>query len=158
MLPAFEGHPVAFENPVTFKIRAALPAGGAWDVPIEVNVAGADTATFYMEYIRGIAHGAVDMQMFSSPYQVDRVLPLQTWYCQAIKADGVLAAENDVHSRIQREYVTYASTAPGGAETFMYGPVAITGIERMYIRCREAGQNLGLPGTCEIVAILQKGG
>lgn len=157
MLPSYEGHPVSWINPVEFRARVALLAGGAWDpAPIEVNVAGAGKVTFYVEYLRGIAHGAVDFQAFSSPYQLDQVLPAETWFCQSLKTDGTSAFELDTHSHIQREYVRYGSTAAGGTETFMYGPVDITGVERMYIRCRESGQNLALPGICEIVAILQE--
>ena len=156
MLPELEGHPLS-ENPVVFRIRAALPAGGAWDpAPLEINVAGAGKITFYIEYLRGIAHGAVDFQAFYTPFQVDRVLPLQTWYSQSMKSDGTSALELDTHSHIQREYVRYGSTAPGGAETFMFGPVDVNGVERMRIFCRESGQDLTAPGTCEIIAILQE--
>lgn len=157
MLPAYEGHPVPWQNPVEFRARAVLPAAGAWDpAPIEVNVAGAGKITFYVEYLRGIAHGAVDFWAFYTPYQVDRVLPLQTWYSQSLKTDGASALEVDTHSHIQREYVRYGSTGPAATETFMFGPIDITGVERMYIQCRESGQDPANPGTCEIVAILQE--
>lgn len=157
VLPQYEGYPVPWENPVEFRARAVLPAAGAWDpAPTIINVAGAGKITFYVEYLRGIAHGAVDFQAFSTPFQNNRVLPLQTWYSQSMKTDGVSALEFDTHSHIQREYVRYGSTAPGGAETFVFGPIDITGVERMYIQCRESGLDLANPGTCEVVAILQE--
>jgi hypothetical protein len=144
-------HPV-IDNPVTIRAAAALPALGGWDAtPTEVACAGFNWAMFYFTYTQGAAGGAMDFQMHISPYAAD-LAGVEDWFHQTIYGAGAVAAGADTTSNVQRELVTYGSTA-AGAETFVYGPVRLDGtIERLRVRCRESGVP-GTAGTCHIVAV-----
>lgn len=144
-------HPVT-ANPVTVRAAAALPLAGAWDAaPTEVACAGFSWVTFYLTYTRGAAGGAVDFQIHTSPYAAD-LAGVEDWFYQSIYSPGAVAAGADTTSNVQRELVTYGSTA-AGAETFVYGPVILDGtVERLRVRCRESGVP-GTVGACHVVAV-----
>jgi hypothetical protein len=64
-------YPLASANP-TVRADAALPAAGAWDAdPVEFNVWGYSTVTFYITYTRGAVGGEVDWIIESSPRSAD---------------------------------------------------------------------------------------
>ena len=112
MLPSDYGYPT-IENPATIRAAAALPAAGAWEAaPTELASAGYLWATFYITYTRGAAGGAVDTQLQFSPYAAD-LAGVEDWFTQSLYDAGVLAAGTDVTSNIQRELITYTSTAAG---------------------------------------------
>ena len=140
-------------NPITVRASAVLLGASAWDVaPTEFSVAGVSDITLYVTYTRAGAGGAVDMQVQASPYSVD-VGGVQSWFAQSLFAAAALAAGADSQSRVQREYVTYTSTA-AGAETFVYGPIDVESVERLRVACREpAGGAPATPGTVHIVAV-----
>lgn len=151
MLPNSRAHPV-IEQPVTFRTWAVLPAAGAWDLaPTIFAVAGYRTVLFFITYQRGDAGGGFDFKIEASPYSADKAA--RNWFQTSLYSAGTLAAGSDVESEIQREFISYLSTA-AGAEGFLFGPVDL-GIasERMRVFCRESGV-VGTPGSVEIVALL----
>lgn len=150
------GYPVAWVNPVNLRASAPLPAAGAWDAtPTEQNVAGASAMTLYFTYTRGAAGGAFDWQLWVSPYSVAALAPAgaEEWTAESIYAPGVVAGGADVQARAQREYQTYQATG-AAVEAFVFGPIALDGVERIRVRARESGV-VGTPGTLQIAAELQ---
>jgi hypothetical protein len=138
-------------NPITVRASAALPAAGAWDAaPTEIAVPGLDAIVLYVTYTRGAAGGAFDYQVQVSPYATAQGV-VQNWFTQSLYAAAALAAGADAQSRLQREYVTYASTG-AGAEAFVYGPIELEAVERIRMVCRESGV-VGTPGTVHVVAV-----
>jgi len=139
-------------NPITVRAAAALPAAGNWDAaPVELAVIGFRWVLLFFAYTRGAAGGAFDFQMQMSPYPAD-VGGVESWFMQSIYAAGAVAAGVDTQGRIQREYITYASTA-AGAEDFVYGPFEINSVvERFRLRARESGV-VGTPGTLHVVGV-----
>ena len=146
-------HPVAWENPVTMRASAALPAAGAWDAaPTEQNVAGAGSIMLSFTYTRGAAGGAFDWQLESSIYSVAANVPAGAgeWGDESIHAMGAVVAGADTQSLVQDEYQTFTSQG-AAAETFVYGPILLNHtIERIRIPCRESGV-VGNPGTLACV-------
>ena len=123
-IPIFYTHPVAWENPVTMRASAALPAAGAWDAaPTEQNVAGAGSIMLSFTYTRGAAGGAFDFQIQSSIYSIAANVPAGAgeWATESLNAPGAVFINQDADSDVQREYTTYGATA-AGAETFTFGP------------------------------------
>jgi hypothetical protein len=149
---ALERSQPVIDNPVTVRAAAALPLAGAWDAaPTEVACAGFNWAMFYFTYTQGAAGGAVDFQIHTSPYAAD-LAGVEDWFYQTIYGAGAVAAGVDTTSNVQREVITYGSTA-AGAETFVYGPVVLNGtVERLRVRCRESGVP-GTVGACHVVAV-----
>ena len=146
-------YPLAWENPVTMRASAALPAAGAWDAaPTEQNVAGAGSVLLQFTYTRGAAGGAFDFQIQSSIYSIAANVPAGAgeWANESLYAPGAVVSGADSQSLIQSEYATYGSTA-AGAETFEYGPIELDHVvERLRIRARESGVT-GIPGTLAVV-------
>ena len=132
--------------------RAAAVLAGAFDAaPIEMACAGALSVTLYITYTRGGAAGAVDVQLQTSPYSVDRV-GVEDWFTQDLYAAAAVVPGADTVSDIQREQITYTATAVG-AENYVLDPIDLGGtVERLRVRCLESG-NVGAPGTCHIVAM-----
>lgn len=143
-------------NPVQVKATAAgltdtLPAIGAWDTPTEIACAGFDWVTLYFTYTRGAAGGAMDDQIQVSPYSAN-VAGVEDWFSQSAYAVGAVVAGADTTSGIQREVVTYGSTA-AAAETWSFGPIRLDGtVERIRVFTRESGVT-ATPGDCHIVGI-----
>lgn len=142
-------YPVAWQNPVTMRASAALPAAGAWDAaPTEQNVAGAGSILLTFTYTRGAAGGAFDWQVQASPYSVAANVPAGAgeWGDESLYAAGAVAAGADTQSLVQAEYQTFTSQG-AAAETFVYGPIEFDHVvERIRIPCRESGV-VGDPGT-----------
>ena len=133
------------------RASAALPAAGAWDAtPTTIITAGADRLTLFLNYTRGAAGGAVDIQILASPYSIAGLVPAggAQWVTMTLYESGGVVAGADSQSLIQREYLTYTSQA-AAAEAFTYGPLDISGIERIQVRARESGV-VGTPGTLQI--------
>ena len=114
-------------NPVTMKAAATLEAAGAWDTPTEVACAGFDWVMLYFTYTRGAAGGAMDFYMDVSPYSAN-VAGVEDWFNQSAYAVGAVVAGADTTSAVQREIVTYGSTA-GAAEMWAFGPVRLDGVD-----------------------------
>lgn len=140
-------------NPFTFRASAALPAAGAWDAtPLEIACPSNAYVELYFSYTRGAAGGAFDFQMQVSPYSVNPAV-VQSWFSQTEFSAAVLAAGVDSQSRLQREYVTYASQG-AAIENPSFGPIELGAtVERIRIPCRESGV-VGTPGTLHIVGIV----
>lgn len=140
------------DNPVTVRAAAALAPLGAWDAaPTEVACAGFDWVMLYFTYTRGAAGGAMDFRMEVSPYSAD-IAGVEDWFNQSAYAVGAVVAGADTTSAVQREIVTYGSTA-GVAEMFAFGPIRLDGtIERIRIYCRESGIT-ATPGACHIIGV-----
>lgn len=142
-------------NPITFRASAALPAAGAWDAaPLEIAVPSKSRMTLYVSYTRGAAGGAMDFQVVVSPYAAN-LAGVEDWFMQTEYSAAVLAAGVDSGSRLQREYVTYASQA-AAIENFVYGPIDLgAGVERVYVRARESATGIvATPGTAHIVGLV----
>ena len=149
----FSPHPVAWQNPVTMRASAALPAAGAWDAaPTEQNVAGAGSILISFTYTRGAANGAFDWQLESSIYSVAANVPAGAgeWGDESVLAVGAVAAGADTQSLVQDGYQTFTSSG-AAAETFVFGPIELDHVvERIRIPCRESGV-VGTPGTLACV-------
>ena len=146
-------HPVAWQNPVTMRASAALPAAGAWDAtPTEQNVAGGGSVLLHFTYTRGAAGSAFDWQAQVSPYSIAANVPAGggEWGDESIHAAGAVVAGVDAQSLVQAEYQTFTSQG-AAAETFTYGPIEFDHtVERIRIPCRESGVT-GTPGTLVVV-------
>lgn len=140
-------------NPLTFRAAAALPAAGAWDAtPLIVACPQYSRLVLYLSYTRGAAGGAFDFQVQVSPYSANAAV-VQSWFNQTEFSPAVLAAGADSQSRLQQEYVTYASQG-AAIENPVYGPIELgAGVERVMVRARESGV-VGTPGTLHIVGIV----
>jgi hypothetical protein len=149
------GGMVVIENPATIRASAILPAVGAWDpTPIIFPMAGFGVATLFFAYTRGGAGGAFDWYLEGTPYAIDVIAPLATWFQSSLYAPAILAAGVDSQSRIQREYFTYQAVG-GAIETFAYGALRLLGtVERLRLFARESG-NVGAPGTLQVMALLE---
>ena len=152
-IPIFSAHPVGWQNPVTMRASAALPAAGAWDAaPTEQSVAGAGSVLLTFTYTRGAAGGAFDWQVQASPYAVAANVPAGAgeWGDESLHAAGAVVAGADTQSLVQAEYQTFTSQG-AVAETFVYGPIEFDHtVERLRIPCRESGV-VGNPGTLVVV-------
>ena len=139
-------------NPITFRASAVLLGGNAWDVtPLVVACPAHSKLTLFLSYTRGAAGGAFDFQILVSPYSAD-VVGVQSWFMQSEFTPAVLAAGVDSQSRLQREYVTYASQA-AAIENVVYGPVDLgANIERVQVRARESSQVA--VGTLHVVGVI----
>jgi hypothetical protein len=140
-------------NPFVFRASAALAGAGAWDAtPLVIACPQHSRVTFYMSYTRGAAGGAVDFQLLVSPYSAT-VAGVENWFIQTEFSPAVLAAGVDSQSRLQQEYVTYASKA-AAIENVVYGPVDIgANVERIELRARESGV-VGTPGTFHVMGVV----
>lgn len=152
-IPIMSPHPVGWQNPVTMRASAALPAAGAWDAaPTEQSVAGAGSVLLSFTYTQGAAGGAFDWQVQASPYSIAANVPAGAgeWGDESLYAAGALVGGADSQSLVQAEYQTFDPTG-AAAETFVYGPIALNHtVERIRIPCRESGQT-GSPGTLAVV-------
>jgi len=134
------------------RAAAILLPAGAWDAaPTEVVCGSALSVTFYITYTRGGVGGAIDTQVQTSPYSVDRAV-VEDWFSEDIFSAGAVAAGVDTASRIQRNTLTYQAVG-AAAEMYVLDPIVLGGtVERIRIPCRESG-NVGAPGTAHIVAM-----
>lgn len=140
-------HPVSttYLDKQTVKVSAALPAAGAYDVPLELFCPGFDVVTLFVKYTRAGAGGSV------------RLLPefmltgSTAWYRKSLYGPPVVVAGADAAGLVQSETLLYTSTA-AGAESFVFGPLELDGtIEKMRVSCAEVGA-VATPGTVEIIA------
>lgn len=142
-------------NPFTFRASAALPAAGAWDTtPLIIACPQYARLVLYLSYTRGAAGGAFDFQIQVSPYSAN-VAGVQSWFNQSEYSPAILAAGVDSGSRIQQEYIIYASQG-AAIENVVYGPVELgAGVERIMVRARESATGIvATPGTLHVVGIV----
>lgn len=143
------GHPIGatYLDMQVARASAALAGAGAWDAtPTVLNCNAFEYATFFVYYTRAAAGGGPNLRLLLYPDAVTYGAAQGSLY-----APGVLAAGADVTGAIQREDVTYISTA-AGIQGFVYGPVLLGRcIERLSVSAREIGA-IGSPGTLLIVA------
>lgn len=135
----------------TVRADAELPAAPTWDTDplLEIFCMGYGTMTLYITYLRAAVGGAVDVQVQMTPYTADEE-DVEDWFTQSLYAPGAVALGVDSASLLQREYITYTSTA-AGAENFVLDPIELGGtVTRIRVRCRESGVP-GTPGDCHIV-------
>lgn len=154
--PVGNPHPRGWVNPVEMRGSAALPAAGAWDgTPTEVACAMAKAITLTFTYTRGAVNGAFDWQLETSLYSGATVVPAgaNEWGDESLQASGAVVAGTETASRVQTERQTYQEQGTGTAESFVYGPIALDGIERIRIPVREVGV-VGTPGILEISAVI----
>jgi len=133
------------------RVSAILLPAGAWDVmPLEIVTAGAERGELHFTYTEGAQAGGFDFQIHISGYSLDALISTGAaiWDTQALYAAGVLAAGVDTTSATQRELITYTVTG-AGAESFVYGPFAMSNVERMRVRARESG-DVANPGVLQI--------
>ena len=135
------------EQVQTARAAAALSAAGAYDAtPLELPCPGFKFVTLFLSYTRAGAGGAVTFRTEANPDAAGG-----TWFRGGLYDPGAVALGADTTSNLQREGITYGSTA-AGAETFIYGPLEIQGgVERLRFPCAESG-NLANPGTVSIEA------
>ena len=158
IIPVGNPHPVGWQNPVTMRASAALPAAGAWDAaPTEQNVAGGGSIMLSFTYTRGAAGGAFDWQIQASLYSIAANVPAGAgeWGDESLYAPGAVVAGADSQSLVQAEYQTFTSQG-AAAETFEFGPIELDHtIERIRIPCRESADGVvGTPGTLACVATI----
>lgn len=154
--PVGNPHPRGWVNPVVLRATAVLPAAGAWDAaPIEGACAMAQSITLTFTYTRGAVNGAFDWQLQTSEYGNVTVVPAgaNEWNAESLQASGAVAAGVETMSRVQTEYQTYQEQSTGAAESFVYGPITLDGVERLRVRARESGV-AGTPGTLQISAVI----
>lgn len=128
------------------RASSLLPAGGAFDTtPTEMQCPGFTQVTLFVEYTRGGAGGDVQFKVELSPVYTGDV-----WHQVGQYAAAAVASGSDVVSNVQRQEVEYGSTG-AAIEKFAFGPIDITGAERMRVNCQESGA-VGTPGTCKVTA------
>lgn len=132
--------PALIPNNVRIRAAAALPPAGADWTSAWIPCRNFLWATFYIQYQRGGAAGAVT---FHLEFRIARYAGA---YPMSAYAVGVVAAGADTASIIQREVVTYTAVG-AGAEAVIWGPIAMrAGVEDLRMVANETG-NAGSPGT-----------
>ena len=155
MLDLLRTHPLGWANPTIAKVAAALEAAGAWDVPVVCNSAGAQHLTLNFSYTQAAAGGGFEWYLDTSLYSVAANVPAgaQQWAQESLYASGAVVPGVDTMSTVQREIQSYTSTG-AGAESFVFGPIALHGtIERYRVFTRESG-NVANPGILQVTAEL----
>ena len=125
------------------RIRATAILTDVWFIDAWTSCSGFHWMTFYFTYERGDAGGAVEFYLWFRPGEITPGAGLALGYPMSAYAVGPIVAGANTASLVQRERVTYTSTA-GGAEGFTWGPIAIRGtVEHFCVAMRETG----VPGT-----------
>ena len=135
---------------VRVRLTAALEDAGAWATSDWISCSSFYWLTCYFEYEQGAADGAVEWYLEFRPGPITPGATLGA-YPMSAYAVGPVVAGADTASLVQRERVTYTSTA-AGAEGFAWGPVAIQGtVEDFRLWSRETGV-VGTPGDfgCDV--------
>jgi len=144
-MPADRNIPELVEPIQRVRAVAALPAAGAWETGAWFACGGFHWLTLYIHYQRDAAGGAVDFYLLFRPGPVTPGAALGSFQMSAY-AVGPIVAGADTVSLLQREAVTYTSTA-AAAEGPIFGPIAIHGTaEHFALACRESGMP-GAPGN-----------
>ena len=141
-------HPISttYLDVQTAKVSAVLPAGGAWDVPLELACPGFSTMILFMKYTRNGPGGSFNLKV-----EVSRASTGAVWHQIALYEKlSPLVAGADSESRIQREYLTYVATG-ANPELIEQAVNLFGGIERVRVTCAELGAQ-ATPGTLEVLA------
>lgn len=147
-MPANRNIPDLTPPRVRVRVTAALPAAGAWETSAWFPCAGFHWLTLYLEYQRGAAGGAVEFYLLFRPGELTPGLAKGT-YRMSVYAVGPVVAGADTASLLQRETVTYTSTA-AASEGPIFGPLELRGTaEDFAVVMRETGVP-GNPGDCGI--------
>ena len=91
-------------------------------------------------YTRGAVNGAFDWRLEGSIYGLDADAPAgaNVWGTEALYASGGLVIGAQTQSRVQTEYETYQEEG-AAVESFDYGPIDISGLDRLRLFVRESG-------------------
>lgn len=139
----------------TLKAVAALPAAGAWDVPVPIVCDGASKATLFVSYTRGGAAGSFRYLIEVSPWSFDQaVVTVGNWFPLSIRDVAIFAAGADVAVGIQRQAGDLYTAVGAALETFSFDLDLGAGAQRMRISCQEVG-NVAAPGTVHAVVYLR---
>jgi len=123
--------------PSVVRLRATAIITNVLQYTAALPSAGFHWLTFFMEYERGAANGAVLFQVQASPAVYGG------WYPLPALAVGGVVVNVDTASNIQRETITYGATG-AGSEAFIYGPLPLRGtVEQIRVGFLE----IGVPGT-----------
>lgn len=147
------GNPQAGQHQVA-RASALLPAAGAWDAaPLELICIGMEAVLLVFSYTRAVAGGdmrfRVEVSLFGSAALTPAGMP--EWARATVLDSGVVVSGTDTLSNIQRGRVEYGSTG-AGAETFVYGPLALKKlVTRIRVTAQESGV-IGNPGTAAVYA------
>ena len=160
VMPIMDPHPRGYANPVTLRASAALAAAGAWDAtPTESFSTNAQELSLHFTYTQDAEQGVVgafDWQLEISHYSAVALVPTgaSEWVTMPLNAPGPVALATDSQSRVQREYITYGSTA-AGAEDFGFDIQLKAVVERIRVRARESADgDQANPGVLQITAVM----
>ena len=139
--------------PQTLRVFAALAAAGAFDAaPTELHVVGGDHATLFLEYTRGAANGAVNMQIEFSPYSVDATAPVVSWFPMSIWSPGATVVNVTTQSLLEPELVEFGSTV-ATRQGSLFDILIPAYVARIRVACAEIGI-VGTPGSCSLTLIV----
>lgn len=154
MLPILDAYPRSWQNPVTLRASAALPAAGAWDAaPTEVACDSVRFVTLFFTYTEGGQGGSFDAQIQASIYSIAALVPAAAgeWADESAMAVGAVVGGVDTQADVQAEFIRFDPVG-AAAETFVVGPIRLMKtLERIRIPAHEVGA-VGAPGTLAIVA------
>ena len=154
VMPIGDPHPRGYANPVVLR-AVALALTAAWDAtPTESFSVNAHEMSLHFTYTRGAEGGAFDWQLEVSHYSAVALVPTgaSEWVTMSLYAPGPVAAGADSQSRVQREFISYASQG-AAAEDFTFYVELNKVVERVRIRARETGDEQS-PGTHQNTAVL----
>jgi len=141
-MPADRNIPELVEPIQRIRAVAILPAAPAWETSAWFPCAGFHWLSLYIHYQQGLAGGAVSFYLLFRPGPITPGAALGSFQMSAY-AVGPVVAGADTASLLQREMVTYTSTA-AAAEGSIFGPIAIRGTAEYFaLACTETG----VPGT-----------
>ena len=140
-----EGNTIGY-LPSVVRVRATALITNVVQFTDVVECRGFVWMMLYNEYVRGLAGGAVQLQVQASPALYGG------WYPMTAYGVGAVAVNVDTASNIQRNTYIYGATA-AGAEGFLYGPFVLGNtVDRIRISFVEVGVP-GTPGNwgCDVV-------
>lgn len=125
------------------RLRVTAILTDVWFIDAWTSCSGFHWMTFYFTYVQAAADGAVEFYLLFRPGEITPGAGLALGYPMSAYDVGPVIAGADTASLVQRERVTYTSTA-AGAEGFTWGPIEIRGtVEDFCVAMRE----IGVPGT-----------
>lgn len=136
-----------------FRAFDALPAAGAWDAtPTEFRVPHSCRLTLFVEYTQGAAGGSVDVDIQTTPHNIDQTAPALTWYSLSILGANAVIAGAATRGQLEPFYINFDPTT-GARETIPIDLSFPAFVERVRVRCREIGVT-ATPGSCRVWGLL----
>jgi hypothetical protein len=132
MLP----HPISttYLDKQVARVSAVLPGAGAYDgSPLELYCAGFSTVTIFGKYTRAAGGGKTQIKI-----EVSNDADGTDWYQVGAYTQPAVVSATDTTSLVQRNSVSYGSTA-AGAQPFAFPGINIFGAERIRLPARESG-------------------